>query len=66
MGDVVVDGSLAGVHWERAKADLATDDWDNGRSSGALRRAFEQSSHVAFARDGARVVGMARPPANRA
>lgn len=57
---VRVDGSLEGIDWEQAKADLAADRWDNGRSAGALRRSFEQSQHVAFARDGRRVVGMAR------
>jgi len=54
------DSSLDGVDWERAKADLAADEFDNGRSPEALRRSFEQSQHVAFARDGDRVVGMAR------
>jgi predicted GNAT family acetyltransferase len=58
--DVSIDGSLEGIDWERAKADLAADDFDNGRSPAALRRSFEQSQHVAFARDGDRVVGMAR------
>jgi ribosomal protein S18 acetylase RimI-like enzyme len=55
-----VDNSLAGIDWELAKADLAADDFDNGRSAAALRRSFEQSQHVAIARDGERVVGMAR------
>jgi predicted GNAT family acetyltransferase len=54
------DGSLDGVDWERAKADLAADHFDNGRSARALRRSFEQSQHIAFARDGNRIVGMAR------
>lgn len=54
------DSSLDGVDWEQAKADLAADHFDNGRSSNALRRSFEESQHVAFARDGVRVVGMAR------
>jgi ribosomal protein S18 acetylase RimI-like enzyme len=57
---VRVDNSLDGVDWERAKADLAADDFDNGRTPEALRRSFEQSHHVAIARDGDRVVGMAR------
>ena len=57
---VRIDGSLEGIDWEQAKADLAADDFDNGRSPEALRRSFEQSQHVAFARDGERVVGMAR------
>jgi ribosomal protein S18 acetylase RimI-like enzyme len=57
---VRVDGSLDGIDWARAKADLAADDFDNGRSPDALRRSFERSQHVAIARDGDRVVGMAR------
>lgn len=57
---VRVDGSLAGIDWVQAKADLAADDFDNGRTAEALRRSFEQSPHVAFARDGDRLVGMAR------
>jgi predicted GNAT family acetyltransferase len=57
---VTFDASLDGIDWAEAKADLAADDFDNGRSAEALARSFEQSQHVAFARDGARVVGMAR------
>jgi ribosomal protein S18 acetylase RimI-like enzyme len=57
---VHVDESLDGIDWERAKADLAADDFDNGRSASALRDSFAQSQHVAIARDGDRVVGMAR------
>ena len=57
---VRVDGSLDDINWDQAKADLAADRFDNGRSADALRRSFEQSAHVAFARDGDRVVGMAR------
>ena len=57
---VHVDGSLEGIDWEQAKADLAADRWDNGRSAAALRQSFEQSRHAAFARDDGRVVGMAR------
>ena len=57
---VRIDGSLEGIDWTQAKADLAADDFDNGRSPRALRMSFEQSQHVAIARDGDRVVGMAR------
>ena len=57
---VEISSSPAGIDWVQAKADLAADDFDNGRSPEALRRSFEQSQHVAFARDGERVVGMAR------
>jgi ribosomal protein S18 acetylase RimI-like enzyme len=52
--------SLDGVDWAQAKADLAADQFDNGRSPDALRRSFEQSQHIALARDGSRLVGMAR------
>lgn len=55
-----VDDRLDGIDWEQAKADLAADSFDNGRTAAALRRSFEQSQHVAIARDGERVVGMAR------
>ena len=55
-----VDGSLENIDWVQAKADVAADDFDNGRSPDALRRSFEQSQYVVFARDGDRVVGMAR------
>jgi ribosomal protein S18 acetylase RimI-like enzyme len=57
---IAIDTSLEGIDWPQAKADLAADDFDNGRSAAALRRSFEQSQHVALARDGDRVVGMAR------
>jgi ribosomal protein S18 acetylase RimI-like enzyme len=57
---VRIDTSLDGIDWVEAKADLGADHFDNGRSAEALRRSFEQSQHVAFARDGDRVVGMAR------
>lgn len=57
---VRVDDSVEGIDWESVKVDLAADDFDNGRTAEALRRSFHQSQHVAFARDGERVVGMAR------
>jgi hypothetical protein len=34
---VRVDESLDGIDWEQAKADLAADDFDNGRSARALQ-----------------------------
>ncbi len=57
---VRIDGSLDGVDWDRAKVDLAADRFDNGRSAAALRRSFQESTHVAFAHADSRVVGMAR------
>ena len=57
---ITFDASPEGIDWEQAKADLGADRFDNGRSPEALRRSFENSQHVAFARDGHRVVGMAR------
>ena len=55
-----IDGILRGIDWTTVKAHLAADDFDNGRTPAALRRSFVQSQHVAIARDGDRVVGMAR------
>jgi len=57
---VKIENHLDGIDWVEAKADLAADNFDNGRLPDALRRSFERSQHVAIARDGARVVGMAR------
>ena len=57
---ITFDASIEGIDWEQAKADLAADRFDNGRSAAALRRSFERSQHVAVARDDGRVVGMAR------
>ena len=57
---VRIDSALEGIDWGQTKADLAADSFDNGRSSAALEASFRQSQHVAFARDGERVVGMAR------
>jgi len=57
---VRIDNTLEGIDWVAATADLSADDFDNGRSPSALRRSFEQSQHVTIARDGQRVVGMAR------
>jgi ribosomal protein S18 acetylase RimI-like enzyme len=57
---ITLDDSMAAINWMEVKADLAADDFDNGRSPEALRLSFSQSQHVVFARDGARVVGMAR------
>jgi ribosomal protein S18 acetylase RimI-like enzyme len=57
---VHIDAALERVDWARAKADLAADAFDNGRTADALRRSFVQSQHVALAWDGDRLVGMAR------
>ena len=40
------DNRLERVDWEQAKADLAADHFDNGRSAAALRKSFAQSQHV--------------------
>jgi len=57
---VRIADSVDGVDWAEAKALLAADDFDNGRSAAALRRSFEQSQHVAIAWQGKDLVGMAR------
>jgi ribosomal protein S18 acetylase RimI-like enzyme len=57
---ITIDDSFDGIDWEQAKADLSADAFDNGRTADALHRSFRQSQHVVFARDEARLVGMAR------
>jgi ribosomal protein S18 acetylase RimI-like enzyme len=57
---IVIDGSMEAIDWVQAKADLAAGAFDNGRSPEALCRSFQRSQHVAFARDGQHLVGMAR------
>jgi predicted GNAT family acetyltransferase len=57
---VEITDSIDGIDWVQAKADLAADNFDNGRSPDALRRSFERSQHVALAKDGQHLVGMAR------
>jgi len=58
--DVHLDSSIDRVDWDRAKASLAADQFDNGRSAEALRRSFANSQHVAFAWLKDELVGMAR------
>jgi hypothetical protein len=43
---VRIDGSLEGIDWTRAKADLAADDFDNGRGPRAPRMSFEQYQFI--------------------
>ncbi|MES1247613.1 MAG: GNAT family N-acetyltransferase [Actinomycetota bacterium] len=57
---VTFTSDVDAVDWAQAKADLAADAFDNGRSPKALRRSFANAQHVALALDGARCVGMAR------
>lgn len=56
----LIDADIDRVDWVQAKSDLASDDFDNGRTPEALRRSFEQSTHVAFAWLDGTLVGMAR------
>jgi predicted GNAT family acetyltransferase len=57
---VSIGSSFDGIDWARAKSDLLADGFDNGRTADALRRSFEQSQHVAFAREAEQLIGMAR------
>ena len=60
MVDITFATTTDGVDWEQLKADLTADDFDNGRTPDELRRSFENSAVVAFARDGNRIIGKAR------
>jgi predicted GNAT family acetyltransferase len=57
---LTIGDSTESVNWVKAKADLAHDDFDNGRGAAALRRSFENSQFVVFAWDGDDLVAMAR------
>ena len=57
---VRIDESLERIDWAQAKADLTADDFDNGRSPGRCGHRSNDPKHVVIARDGDRVVGMAR------
>ena len=58
--DIHFVDSLEGVDWRAVKADLAADDFDNGRTPNELLRSFENSFAVAIAWKNERVVGTAR------
>jgi GNAT superfamily N-acetyltransferase len=51
---------LQGVDWADLKADLAADDFDNGRTPEELERSFATSHSVVIAWDRGRVVGTGR------
>jgi ribosomal protein S18 acetylase RimI-like enzyme len=57
---IVINSDLERVDWNRAKKDLATDNFDNGRSARALSLSFRQSQYVALAWSDDHLVGMAR------
>jgi GNAT superfamily N-acetyltransferase len=54
------EATLEGVDWDAVKADLAADDFDNGRTPEELCRSFAASHAVVVAWDKGRVVGTAR------
>lgn len=60
MFDITYSQTTEGVNWEQLTADLQADDFDNGRTPDELRRSFENSAVVVFARDGGRIIGKAR------
>ncbi len=60
MIELTLDAQTDRVDWNEAKRLLREDDFDNGRSAHDLRRSFENSQHVVYARTDGRLVGMAR------
>src|SRR5215204_2262230 len=48
--EIRIDDSLDDIDWAQVKADLAADDFDNGRSPEALCQSFHKSQHVGMAR----------------
>ncbi|MCA0355165.1 MAG: GNAT family N-acetyltransferase [Chloroflexi bacterium] len=51
---------LDGIDWAQLKAELASDDFDNGRTPEQYQRSFAASYSVCFALDGQRIIGKAR------
>ena len=60
MMDIHYTRTVAGVDWDRLKADLNADDFDNGRTPEQLKRSFANSHAVCFAWAEGSVVGTAR------
>lgn len=57
---ITVRRDLEAVDWNRLKADLGADDFDNGRTADELRLSFERSFATALVWRGEQVVGKAR------
>lgn len=51
---------LDGIDWAQLKAELAGDNFDNGRTPEQYQRSFAASYSVCFALDGQRIIGKAR------
>ena len=60
MIDLTLDTQTDRVDWSEARRLLREDDFDNGRSPEDLRRSYENSQHVVYARTDGQLVGMAR------
>jgi predicted GNAT family acetyltransferase len=60
MTEIQYTRTLEGVDWDRLKADLRADDFDNGRTPEQLQRSFANSHAVCFAWAEGRVIGKAR------
>ena len=60
MFDITYSKTTGGVDWEQLTATLQADDFDNGRTPDELRRSFDNSAAVVFARHDNRIIGKAR------
>ena len=60
MFNITYSKTTGNIDWEQLTADLRADDFDNGRTPDELRRSFENSAAVAFARYSDRIIGKAR------
>ena len=58
--EIIYTRSMDGVDWNRLKADLRADHFDNGRSGEQLRQSFANSHSFCFAWAEGRVIGKAR------
>ncbi|MBP6015321.1 MAG: GNAT family N-acetyltransferase [Candidatus Promineofilum sp.] len=60
MYDILYSQTTDDIDWTQLTGDLQADDFDNGRTPDELRRSFENSAVVAFARLDGRIIGKAR------
>lgn len=58
--NVIYKRDLFGVNWQEMKANLTTDDFDNGRTAEQLQRSFTNSRTTSIAIIDGRIVGTAR------
>lgn len=65
MDQITYVESAEGVDWDYLKAELAADQFDNGRTAEQLQESSMNSAATCFAYEGTRIVGTARALSDR-